>query len=497
MGVNLMRMRLKGFLSVFSLLLLAFSVSFGAKSSISIESKIALENSLEGKLKSVLTELLGTERIIVSVNLDLAAVEEPKKEKVESSDYDDKGFVLPGVPTRKKVGEAEAPTPMVNLGASENRIRRMFVTVVLDQATPSADLQLAQKVTEGVLGLNADRGDRIKMETLAFHRDPPYHWSRMFVPPDLWRTASLFLAFLFTAAFLWSVPRLVQPLAASVKELAAKMQTQSAPGAGVTQLAREEPQAQVKAQSEKEPEASSPKIPGESAPFDFLTLAHCEALRYLLVAESPEVIAIVLHYVPAALSAKVLSQFSSTSQADVLRRLASTKQEDAAKVREVESKIKTKIQYLVGSEDKVSALIEEADGEERAALLSNLESADAGLSSRIKRQLVFVEDIRLLERPGLQALMRRVPLSVLARVIKHLQGDGLQGILSKLPEGVSERLRQEVELAPANWTRLKEDRKAVLDALKNLQREGLLNKEGINLSSGLDFLSRLAEEKGA
>ena len=65
-----------------SFILIASSAafSFAAKNeALSIEDKIAIENSLESKLRAVLVEILGTPRVIISVNLEIYTPEEIKQ----------------------------------------------------------------------------------------------------------------------------------------------------------------------------------------------------------------------------------------------------------------------------------------------------------------------------------------------------------------------------------------------------------------------------------
>lgn len=65
-----------------------------AASRSSLESKLALENSLEKRVQLVLSEALGTEDVIVIISAELQEQEKRSSE------------IMPGVPQKEKMGEA-------------------------------------------------------------------------------------------------------------------------------------------------------------------------------------------------------------------------------------------------------------------------------------------------------------------------------------------------------------------------------------------------------
>ena len=93
----------------------------------SIESKIALESSMENRLKQVLTEITGTEKIIVIVNVQLAA---EKNEAAEAKKKDD-DFILPGVPIKEAINEKQVGDAVMAALGEDTRtlIRKLTVTV--------------------------------------------------------------------------------------------------------------------------------------------------------------------------------------------------------------------------------------------------------------------------------------------------------------------------------------------------------------------------------
>ncbi|MBI4669904.1 MAG: hypothetical protein HY747_12130 [Elusimicrobia bacterium] len=436
----------------------------------SLEDKIALENSLETKLKSVLIDILGTDKIITAVNVELKTAEEGEE-----------SFVLPGVPARDKMtGEG-----ILSLGDAAARIKRLTATIVLDKSTKAADVELAKKVASGILGISPERGDRLNVDTMAFRKaaQVSFNWKQLFVPPDLWKLCGIIL---FVVFIFWTLPKVALPLAAGLREMADKLQAAlQASREGAAEEGSEGIRERGNEGSREEEAAGATATDGEKPPFYFLNPAHAPALNFLLAKERAEVIAVVLHYAPPALASAVMEKLDDAGRAEVLERLAVTREENPDTVRKIEADLQSKIQYLVGGETKIGRLLEETDIELQNQLLSSLEEKNPEIAGRLKKQLVFIEDIERLERPGLQLLIRRVPAAVLARILKVSFADKTADILAKLPEGAAERLRQEIEVTGETQKgQLNADKRRVIDALRALQREGYLEKNEKGFSPG-------------
>src|SRR5688500_3220064 len=66
-----------------------------------VEAKIALEESLERRLKSVISQILGTADVIVIVTAEMYTADEKRTAEFSESE----ASVLPGVPLKEKIGE--------------------------------------------------------------------------------------------------------------------------------------------------------------------------------------------------------------------------------------------------------------------------------------------------------------------------------------------------------------------------------------------------------
>src|SRR5688572_16760978 len=75
-----------------------------------VETKIALEESLERRIKSVIGQILGSDDVIVIVTADMYTAEERKNVQPAPRPKDADGAVLPGVPAPDNMdGRETAP----------------------------------------------------------------------------------------------------------------------------------------------------------------------------------------------------------------------------------------------------------------------------------------------------------------------------------------------------------------------------------------------------
>ena len=100
----------------------------------SLEAKLALENSLEKRVRMVLSEALGTEDIIVIISAEMQ-----EKDKRSSE-------IMPGVPQMEKMGQP-------SLSSSLTMVKKISASLIMDKSVSEADAQLAKKLTAGLLGL--------------------------------------------------------------------------------------------------------------------------------------------------------------------------------------------------------------------------------------------------------------------------------------------------------------------------------------------------------
>lgn len=454
-----------GFLALASVLLsrspLPATAATRESTSKAIEAKIALESSLEKRLRQLLTEVLGSENLVVIINVDLYSEEEGRDRGEE---------ILPGVPLK------ETAIPGA-LGATLTMVKKIKATIILDESTRESDIQLVRKVAGGLLGVAADRGEAIAIEKMRF-RKGALSQTGVLGSPGLWNLLWFFLAAvglgLLYAGFLARFLQVGRDLAGALRS---QGETQRAAG----ELA---PEAASAAAGPAGGAPGSPESNGardrDGLPFSFVKEEHLPKLLYLLRKGSPEHIAMVAHYLPPHMATQILASQDESTREKVAQYLVQVTELKEAAVREMEKWIRSRIDFLVGGEEKLGELLDRLPPGLQEGFLSQVAGRDSALSEKLRARVVELKDLAALEPVELQAVLRRVPLPVLAQVLKTEPGLA-EKILAKVPAGIAERLTQEMALSrDLPRARLEAEMRRVLDAVKALAKEGwiVLKKGG-------------------
>ncbi|MBI4386350.1 MAG: hypothetical protein HY551_03110, partial [Elusimicrobia bacterium] len=213
-------------------------------------------------------------------------------------------------------------------------------------------------------------------------------------------------------------------------------------------------------------------IADEERPFSFIREEHLPKLAYLMRRGTPEHLAMVIHYLPPHIASRFLESQSDGVRTRVAHYLADVTELEEAAVREVEKWIKTRIDFLVGGEEKLAEIIEGIPSEKQEEFLSKVAAKDPLIRTRLERRLVRIEDLAGLEAAELQAVLRKVPMQTVAQVLKARQ-DLADQIVPKLSVNIAERLREEMALArDIPDDRLRAETLLIVKALKEMVRQG-------------------------
>jgi hypothetical protein len=469
-----------------------------AASGAGVETKITLEESLERRLKSVISQILDTQDVIVIVTAEMYT-EEEKKNPVLPEETN----VLPGVPVKERIGEMKA-LDAFSLKETRTLVKKLSATLVLDQGVADADINVIKNVTTGLLGLKTERGDSLEIQRMDFHRGEPkgFNWKRFTKPPDLWWVVGLglgaffilFMTVFFFGSFRVFIREFVKALrsyAESMEEQIKMMQMQKEREKDLSgrspegEAAPEVDRLLSKAGSNGGGFAGSPAAPVENGqgapPFSFLNESHLRNLKFLLRAEKPDQVAIVANYLPPAVANDLLASLDPARRAETLGHLARVSEMDPDLVKAVEAKIKERIAYVVGGEDRLQNLLDNADPGAQESLLAAVTQRDAPLAARLRSKLFTLDDLAQLDGPVLAAIVRRVNARTLAGVLRDVKPEVREKVLASLPTGSADILREEISLArPLPPQRLAAEQRRLLDAIRRLEAEGVvqLRREG-------------------
>ncbi|OGR66376.1 MAG: hypothetical protein A2X30_10665 [Elusimicrobia bacterium GWB2_63_16] len=421
----------------------------------SIEAKLALENSLEKRVRMVLSEALGTEDIIVMISAELQAQDKKARE------------ILPGIPQQEKMGEA-------SLSSSLTMVKKISASLILDKSVSEEDAQLARKLAGGLLGLPADRQDLITLERMDFRKVRPLTFADLFLPPNLWSLTWIVVVGIL--AFL-TVFKFLAPLSRSAGAFVEAFSAHAAAAGGERAERgerRDEPEARETAKAQ-EAQAAQP-ADGRKPPFWFLTAGHLSSLAFIMKTRPTEDLTIVLSYAPGDVAAK-LAEALYPKSADALAQLPKVTLMPEARIRSLEAEIQAALDYVVGGEDKAVGILSGLDEAVQEKALAAFARLDPVMGKKLNASVVRLANIQDLEPAHAQTLARRLPVRVLAAALKG--SPHAAAFLAKLAGGMQERFKQELELTrdlPAEA--YKGDRAKVVETLRQLIKEGLVTLKG-------------------
>lgn len=420
-----------------------------------LEAKIALEASLERRVVGVLKDLLGAERIIVIINVELVP-------QAQLKPFD----ILPGVPIQE-TPIAAALAPMLTM------VRRMQCTILLDKSTPDALVEQAKKTASELLGLNAERGDALIIERAEFHRPTPVFvpsapwWSRLADQAALWTGALMIVGL---AGFGVLYVGFLTPFLRVLNRVITALESRSEPGGGAAGPITAAP---IGAQTVSQATALPSSADGASQRrFGFLTREHVPTLLHALKKAAPEAWPVVVHYAPPDVAAALMAQLDPDARSQVAMRLTKVVEVSEPWLKQLEAYVRFEIEHAVGGEAKVLELLDGLPDDEQEATLRDIAVRDAAMAERLKARLVWLEDIVKLEPRETSVLIRKVGMGPLALALRS-NDELAKKFVERLSEGMRERFKDEVKLSEGlPKERLDAERRRVVAAMKELAREG-------------------------
>jgi len=422
-----------------------------AASRSSLESKLALENSLEKRVRMVLAEALGTEDIIVIISAEL---QEQEKKSAE---------IMPGIPEKENMGEA-------SLSTSLTMVKKLSASLILDKSVTESDTQLAKKLAAGLLGLPPDRQDLVTIEKMDFRKAKPITIGALFAPPNLWSLIWIVVVAMFA---LITVTVFLVPVSRSARAFVEAFSASNAAAAAGGERA-ERPEAEIKAaaaQAAAEP-AAAKEIEGRKPPFWFLNPGHLGSLTFIMRKRPVEDLTILLSYAQGDFASKLAEALYPRS-AEALAALPKVTLMPESRIRALESEILSSLDYVVGGEDKAVNIISGLDEAVQEKALAAFTKLDPAMSRRLNSSIVRLSNIQDIEPIQAQALARRLPMRVLAAALK---GSAYANVfLSKLAGGMQERFKQELDLTrdlPAEA--YKAERAKLVETMRQMIKEGFI-----------------------
>lgn len=434
--------------------------------------KISLENQMERKLKQVIVEITGTDKVVIFVNAELVSKGGDRGKIEKKAD----ALVLPGVPAKKEFGTGQSSELMLP-GSGKYSVNKIILSIWIDSSVPGSIVDLIQDIAKNVIGFSQTRGDQINVKKVDF--ESKGFFRALFAFPNfLWLILTIVGGFMLVTVGMFFMDPL-KKIVPALKDIDWSVIRGTGGGASTTV---ERTMVEREVLADRPMAAAAAAAPGAAPeaglPFSFVRERDLQSVAFLLKDRPAQDIAIVANYLDPALATRFLELFPRDKQVEVAVILG--KEEIGAdKVPALEELVKSKLTFVVGGEGKLLPLLDMATDEVREKVVKGLEAKDAQAAARIRSRIKSMENIiRDLQPAGIQTLVRNVNASLFAQVLKTAPEDIQQKVIASLSAGAAERLKEEMNLSrPLSGIRLKRERQNLMTVVRRLINDGLVEVE--------------------
>ena len=225
------------------------------------------------------------------------------------------------------------------------------------------------------------------------------------------------------------------------------------------------------------------------APFSALKESSDEDMVRILVGEHPQTIALVLSYVNSQRAAKVLSQFPTELQSEIIMRIATMEPPPTKLLLQVNevivSKIKsddrrrktpTKKKYKFASE-----IIGSMEGSADKNVIDQISYKNPELADEIKKLLFTFEDVVDVQDEALRKILTEIDNNVIALALKTANPEIEKKFFSNMSKRVGDSVKEVRDLlGPRLLSEVEAAQQQIVEAVKRLEAKGetVLKKKG-------------------
>jgi flagellar motor switch protein FliG len=219
-------------------------------------------------------------------------------------------------------------------------------------------------------------------------------------------------------------------------------------------------------------------------PFGALRALPPRILRALLSREHPQVVAMVLAYLPVDSGREVLEGLVSEERSEVALRIVGLRDHPPKRpvIENLEARLAAAADEMLSAElppaGGMSALVDlvKRMGQgNKAKVLQGLEKLSPETAKLLSKQLYTFEDLLLVDDRGIQTLLKGVETRDLATALRGTNSDVLDKVLKNLSERGGEMLKEEMEmLGGVRKSMVDDSQEKIMATLAKLEKEGAL-----------------------
>jgi flagellar motor switch protein FliG len=222
-----------------------------------------------------------------------------------------------------------------------------------------------------------------------------------------------------------------------------------------------------------------------SGPLSGLLRVDPQQALAVLGEQQPQVVAVLLAYLPPEDAASLLSELDPTFRVKVAKRIAKLTRVDPTAIRQATALLEGKLRNsrasgattLTGGATAMAEILNHSDRSVEQQILAELEGDDHELAEQIRSKLFTFDDVVTLEDKALQQIFRKVDASTLALALKgpQLSPDVLTRIRRNLSERVTTMIDEEMEVMGAvRSTQINAAQALIVRTARQLDAEGII-----------------------
>ena len=214
-------------------------------------------------------------------------------------------------------------------------------------------------------------------------------------------------------------------------------------------------------------------------PFSFLRQVEPKDLINFLKGEHPQVIALLMAYLPTEAASNILQNLDQEMQAEVAVRMAIMERTTPEVIDDVEEAMQGRLGSVfaprqslnvAGGIDSVVDLLRSVDLQTEKTILEGLEQADPETASEIKKRMFVFENITLLDDRSIQRVLREVDGKDLGTALKGASEEVSSRVLSNMSERAAKMLQDDMAaLGPMRLRHVEEAQGRIVAVIRRLE----------------------------
>jgi flagellar motor switch protein FliG len=216
-----------------------------------------------------------------------------------------------------------------------------------------------------------------------------------------------------------------------------------------------------------------------SKPFTFLQQVDAADLINFLQGEHPQVVALIMAYLPPDVASEILTNLTEESQAEVTVRLALMERTSPEVIQDVEDILRARLgtifaprsnMQVKGGVDSVVELLRRVDLATEKSILEGLERADPEIANEVRKRMFVFENITLLDDRSIQRVLREIDSRDLSMALKGASDEVKTKIVKNMSERAGKMLVEDIAaMGPVRMKQVEESQGRVVAVIRRLE----------------------------